>query len=95
MNPYIIGYVLTLIGTRWLWACFKTLIVHTFPMSWQQRTQYYSQIVTLACLGFAHFYCISLIASEEVSEEESFFKANRTYRMSCLLYPYFHLFSVF
>ena len=88
VNPYVIGYVFSLVSARWLWTCCKTFIANVFPQSWQKGTRHYSQIVVMFMLALAHFYCVSLIASsEDPSEDEPQLKINRTFLMGCLLYP--------
>lgn len=88
MNPYVIGYVFTLVGARWLWTCCKTIIANVFPQTWQKRARHYCQVSVLLVLGLAHFYFISLIASsEDSSDEEPQLKINKAFLMGCLLYP--------
>jgi len=89
VNPYLIGYVLTLITPRFIWSCCKTLIFYVLPLSWQKRTTSYSQLFILFLTGFAHFYFISLIYTEEFSHDEAYVKMNPAFLMGCLLYPTF------
>lgn len=88
VNPYVIGYVVTLISGRWLWACVKTLLLSVLPQSWQKGARHFSQIIIITGLSLAYFYCVSLVGSDESAEDESYIKFNKTFRMGCLLYPY-------
>lgn len=87
VNPYVIGYVLTLITPRWLWTCCKTLITSILPNSLHKQTKHYCQMVLLAALGGVHFYFLFLIASEESNEEKPNIKVNPIFRLGCLIYP--------
>ncbi|XP_057373719.1 transmembrane protein 39A-like [Daphnia carinata] len=89
VNPYVIGFVLTLIIPRWLWTCCKTLITSIFPQSLQEGSKQYCQIILLAALGTIHFYLLFLISAEDANEDKSCIKGNPLFRLGCLLYPTF------
>ena len=88
VNPYLIGYVLTIVSPRWLWTCFfKTFILNLAPPSWQKAAERGCQIIALSFLAIIHFYCVSQLISSEEDDESSYLNVNKTFGICCLIYP--------
>lgn len=89
VNPYLVGYVLTLLVPRWLWTVFKTFIHFLLPTSWQGHVKHHTRTLILISAGLAYAACATLITLEETVQQEGFSLEFSHLRYCYLFYPAF------